>query len=158
MSGARRFSKVSPAVWGSQRFMGLPSSDEKLLYLYFLTSEHMTSAGAYRIKEGYAIADLGWTAPQYRKARVALVEAELIAYDEGHETVYVLRWFTHNPPQNEKHAKGTQRLIGELDSEIIQAKVMEDFEAVEELRAPSSLNLGASPTLRAQLTSVNGRR
>ena len=93
----KRFSKVSPAVWRSRRFTSLPDSDAKLLYLYFVTSEHQTSIGAYVIPTGYAIADLAWDAPRYENARTALVAADLIAFDDDTSTVYVLRWFKHSP-------------------------------------------------------------
>ena len=55
---SKRFTKVHPAIWRSQRFMGLASNDAKLLHLYFLTSEHQNSAGAYVIPDGYVAADL----------------------------------------------------------------------------------------------------
>lgn len=152
----RLFSKVSPAVWRSKRFLALPTSDAKLAYLFMLTNEHVTSAGAYRLKEGYAVSDLGWDIPRYREALAHLVAAKLIAHDEGTSEVYVQRWFKHNPPQNDKHAQGCQRMILELDSEVIAELAMADFEEAEQRRlAPISK---ASPALRASLQAVNGGR
>lgn len=130
MSG--RFSKVhGRALWRSKRFLGLSDSDAKLLLFYFMTSEHQTSAGAYAIPDGYAVADLGWELKRYHKARAQLVEAELIAFDEETDTVYVERWFKHNPAQNIKHAIGIRRQIEELESEVIAAKVQTDFDATD---------------------------
>ena len=132
----KRFSKVSPAVWRSRRFMSIPDSDAKLLYLYFVTSEHQTSIGAYVIPTGYAIADLAWDASRYEGARAALVDAELIAFDDETSIVYVERWFKHSPPMNESHAQGCQRLISELESYGIAEKVQADFDEADRNRNP----------------------
>ena len=150
---SRQFSKVSPAVWGSKRFVTLPTTEAKLLYLYFLSNEHNNSAGAYRVREGYALADLGWQREVYRQCVANLVEAELVAYDDEAEEVYVLRWFKHNPPQNEKHAQGCKRIIFELDSQRIAELAMLDFEDVEGRRNPLATpqQTPVSSALRSQL-------
>jgi len=146
----RLFSKVSPAVWGSSRFMGLPTNEAKLLYLYLLTNEHLNSAGAYRLKEGYALADLGWQQADYRKAMAMLVGNELIAFDDCTNEVYLLRWFKHNPPQNEKHSLGCQRILGQLDSESISALALADFQNAETKRLTSSGKVSHSLMNRLQ--------
>lgn len=100
MSG-REWSKVAPNVWESGRFVGLTDSDAKLLLLYFMSNSHQNSSGCYRIPDGYAVADLGWSLDQYRSARNLLVEAELITFDPATSEVFVDRWFKHNPPTNQ---------------------------------------------------------
>lgn len=149
----KRFSKVSPAVWRSRRFTSLPDSDAKLLYLYFVTSEHQTSIGAYVIPTGYAIADLAWDAPRYENARTALVAADLIAFDDDTSTVYVLRWFKHSPPMNDKHARGCRRLIEELEAADIAMMVQVDFDDADTNRnpIPSQRNGNVSPALMESL-------
>ena len=61
---AREFSKVSPAVWRSKRFLGL-SDRGKIGYLYMLSNAHVTSAGVYELPPGYACSDLQWTPEEY---------------------------------------------------------------------------------------------
>lgn len=133
---SKRFTKVHPAVWRSQRFAGLASSDAKLLHFYFMTSEHQNSSGACIIPDGYVAADLGWSLPAYRKARDELIAAGLIAFDVATTTAYVERWFKHNPPMNTKHAQGCQRLIGEIESETLMLKVQGDFDEANRSRNP----------------------
>ena len=48
----REFSKVSPAVWQSERFHSLPSDDGRYVHLYLLTNDHQNSAGCYRLPDG----------------------------------------------------------------------------------------------------------
>ena len=129
-----KFSKVSPAVWWSKRFRALPTSDAKLLYFYFLSGERQNSAGCFQARDGHVLADMNWTAEVYEAGRQALVDADLIAFDEATETVYVRRWFKHCPPMNDKHALGTRRLIEELDSDEIREMVEADFEEAEAQR------------------------
>jgi hypothetical protein len=126
MSG-REWSKVSPALWRSPRFLGLQGSDERLLLVYYMTGDHMNSSGCYRLPDGYAIADLGWTLERYRTSRDLLVSAGLISFDQSTEEVFVNRWFKHNPPTNAKHAKGARRLINKIDSDDLRLMAEAEF-------------------------------
>lgn len=116
----RDFSKISPALWHSQRFNTLPSDDGRYLYLYFLTCEHQNSAGCYRISDGYACDDLQWSQERYLNARSQLITADLIAFDNDCRVVMICRWFKHNPPMNEKHLIGIERVLEKLPSATIQ--------------------------------------
>lgn len=131
---AKRFSKVSAAVWRSARFRGLPTDAAKLLYHYYLSCEHQNLIGAYRIPDGYALDDLGWTAKVYTDARKALVAAGLIAFDDETSTLYVERWFKHSPPMNASHAEGCFRRAAELESPEIAEKVLADLAEAEDKR------------------------
>lgn len=126
MSG-REWSKVSPEVWCSPRFLDLKSSDARLLLLYFMSNSHQNSSGCYRIPDGYAVADLGWSMEQYRKARADLVSASLISFDAGTFEVFVDRWFKHNPPTNKSHATGAMRLISKIASDQLREKAEAEF-------------------------------
>lgn len=122
----REYSKVSPKLWRSKRFRNLASDDARLLYLFLLTCEHQTSAGCFRLPDAYAAADLGWNADRMEGARVPLI-AEMIAHDAETEEYFVRRWFNHNPPTNQKHLKGVQRLISELDSDHVRETAEEEL-------------------------------
>lgn len=130
MSG-REFSKVSPAMWRSARFAGL-SDKGKVAYCYYLTNTHVTSAGCYILPDGYACADLNWSLTEYRQARDECREAGLIDY-EG-DTVFIERWFKHNPPMNENHAKGTIKLIASIEPDRLREKTEAAFSLANEQR------------------------
>jgi hypothetical protein len=121
----RDYTKISPAVWHSDRFNNLPSDDGRYLYLYLLTNEHQTSAGCYRLPDGYACEDLRWQAERYRAARAELVEADLIQFDASTHVVRICRWFKHNPPMNEDHFTGIVRLLERLPSELLAAQAQD---------------------------------
>ncbi|SFZ84491.1 hypothetical protein SAMN02983003_2040 [Devosia enhydra] len=129
MSSSRQFSKVSPLVWHSKRFRSL-DSDGQLLFLYFLTCEHQTSAGTFRIPDGYAIADLAWELPRYLEVRQRVKAAGLIDCDEDENFVQVMGWFKFNPPTNEKHAQGTLRLLQGISSPRLREASLTAFENV----------------------------
>lgn len=150
---ARKFTPVSPAIWRPGRFMSLASSDAKLLHFYLMTNEHQNSAGAYRLPDGYACADLGWTPEKYRQYRAELVEACLIDFDDATSTVYIEQWFKHSPPQNDKHALGTRRMIEAIDSDAIREKVEAEFEEAES-RRQAERNPIDGPSPRSNLTST----
>ncbi len=130
----RDFSKISPSVWRSSRFKDLASDDGRYLYLYYLTCEHQTSAGAYRLPDGYACDDLNWTLERYQAAREALQVADLIAFDDDTSVVMIRRWFKHNPPMSESHLLGIERVIERLESfsimEAVTLNLNEAWDAV----------------------------
>ena len=123
MSSERAFNKVAPAIWRSQRFMAL-SAKGKVLHLYLLTNAHVTSAGCYELPDGYACADLGWSADEYGAARDEVQRAGLIDMDEHRPIILIERWFRHNPPMNDKHAKGTLRFIEAIESDRLRERAL----------------------------------
>jgi hypothetical protein len=123
----REFSKISPSVWRSARFTSLPSDDARYLYLYLLSCEHQSSAGAYRLPEGYASVDLNWTTERYSVALASLVAADLVVHDASASVVMIRRWFKHNPPMSESHLTGIERVIERLESADIADAVTLDL-------------------------------
>lgn len=117
----RDFSKVSPSLWHSERFIGLASDDARYTYLYLLTSEHQTSAGCYRLPDAYAAADLRWPVERYEQARSELVKAGLIRFDAAASVLMITRWFRFNPPMNPKHHQGIRHILERLPSQAICA-------------------------------------
>ncbi|WP_185982840.1 hypothetical protein [Aureimonas mangrovi] len=122
----REFTKVSPNLWRSRRFIGLTDAG-KVLYAYLLTCEHQNSTGCFRLPDGYACADLQWLSEKYAGARDELVEADLIAIDLELSLIFVRRWFKHSPPMNPKHAQGTVKQISEIESDSIREIVEQEF-------------------------------
>lgn len=137
------YSKVSRALWQSQRFNALGGADDKLLYLYFLTCPHQTSAGCYRLPDGYALSDLGWTLDAYQARRAAVVAADLIAFDAETSEVYIEQWLRHSPPTNNKHAQGIRKVIECIDSDVLREKAEADFNvALDAYRSQNPLGKG----------------
>ena len=142
----REFSKISPAVWGSERFNNLESDEARYLYLFLLTCEHQTSAGVFRLKDAYATADLRWPMERYLAARKLLVEADLVKFDLTSGYVLITRWFKHNPPMNESHLKGVARVIHKMPCEQLKQEALGALqEAHEALRVAKALAEGKMP-------------
>lgn len=123
---AQDFTKVSPAVWRSKRFLALDDAG-KVLYLYSLTCEHQNSTGCFRLPDAYASADLEWTVEKYRQYRDGLVAADLLAVDVEHSMIYVCRWFKHCPPTNNSHSVGIMKQIARIDSDVLRERVEAEF-------------------------------
>ena len=128
----RGYSKISPALWDSERFNALPSDDGRYLYLYLLTSRHQTSAGAYRLPDGYAATDLRWTPERYARARELLVQADLIRFEAQSSVVMITRWFKHNPPMNDSHLKSIEGELERLPSPRLAEAAHSDLELIQE--------------------------
>ncbi|HUQ35687.1 MAG TPA: hypothetical protein VM144_04855 [Aestuariivirga sp.] len=128
----RGFSKISPELWDSERFNTLPSDDGRYLYLYLLTCSHQTSAGAYKLPDGYAATDLRWTPERYFIAREVLVGADLIRFDPQTSVVLITRWFKHNPPMNADHLKSIEGELERLSSPTLAQEAHSDLLMIQE--------------------------
>lgn len=138
--------------------MSLPTTEAKLLYVYFLTCEHNNSAGCYRLPDGYACADLGWSAETYQAERDRLVKVELIDFDPETSTVFIERWFKHNVPATTNHRKGTQRIIENIECDRLREKAEDAFIAVTETAERESPSHNPFPDRLTSTGFMNGRR
>ena len=125
----RDFSKVSPTVWRSKKFRGLPSLEARHVYLYLLTCPHANSAGCFDIHPLYAAADIGITEEQFREAIDTLSKAGLIEWDAEENTVLIGNWVEFNGPQNQKHALGILSQLAQVSSDTLRAKAFQELRA-----------------------------
>jgi hypothetical protein len=128
----RDFSKVSPAVWESDRFWSLPNDSDRLCYHYVITNAHINSGGCYKLPSGYAAHDLRRPVEQFEASRGALIAAGLIEYDEKTRELYVLRWFRHNAPTTLNHFTGAMRQIERIESPTLRQKASDEATAAWE--------------------------
>ena len=122
----RQFHKISPPVWRSKRFRSL-TEDGRLLWFYFATSPHQTSAGCCRVPSAYGEADLGWSRDRFQTNRDLLIGADMITHDDETDESFVRRWFQHAPPTNAKHAAGIASIIASLDSDVVREQAEAEF-------------------------------
>jgi hypothetical protein len=141
----REFSKVSPKVWRDKKFRNLTSIDAQLAFLFFLTCDHQNSAGSYRVPDGYAAEDLGWTIPRYVEARNLVVNAGLVVFDIDTAELFISGWFDTNPSMNPKHARSIRGAIAKIESDMIREAAEDDFQRSEEAKeARNSKSDGAN--------------
>lgn len=130
----REYTKVSPLIWRDKRFLGLASSDARLLYLYYLAGEHQNPSGCFRIPDSYASSDLQWELDRYRAARAEVTESGLVLFDPETAEVYIADWYETNPVTNSKHYMGALRNVVNIDSDMIRQVVEPAIQASEDLR------------------------
>lgn len=118
---------VQRSVWRSERFISLQEDRDRLLFFYFMTCPHQTNVGCYRLPDGYACSDLGFTLDDYRASRGRLVDSGLIDHDPDTEEIYVDRWLHKCPPTNAKHAAGIEKFIYGIESDRLRERVEQAF-------------------------------
>lgn len=122
----REFNKINPSLWGSQKFRKL-SQEDKMIYLYFLTSPHSNSAGCYRCPIGYMMSDLGIDEKGLRKGIERVCHTLLISFNIGEEMVFLGQWFRFNPPANPNHAKKVLEDIKALSDCDVKFVCLQEF-------------------------------
>jgi len=141
-----KFSMVSRSIWRSARFKRVNSDKGKLAFFYFLACEHQNGLGCYRLPDGYAIDDLGWTPEEYREAKAECEHAQLIQYDTGTQELLIEKWLENNPAQNRKHLTGMAKSATHIESIEFQRIINEHLLEMNE-KLPSSDNNPARPGL-----------
>nr|WP_272950908.1 DUF935 family protein [Agrobacterium vitis] len=123
----RSFTKILPTMFDDKRWLQLDWT-ARTVYFYLLGGKHQTSAGAYKLPDLYAAADLHCDLKEYVKAREAITAVGLILYDVDTNELYLTDWFAENGITNEKHAVGTQRCIMQISSNMIRDAADADFQ------------------------------
>ncbi len=141
----RDFNKVSPILWQSTRFQGLPSDDGRFLFLYLLTCPHNNSAGCYWLPDGYACHDLRWDQDRYDAALQSLIEAGIVDHDSENQVVLIERWFRHNPSMNRSHYKGIIGQLEKVPSDRLCTKAFAALEAAENGTDARKIDGGTRP-------------
>lgn len=123
----RDFCKVSPTVWRSKKFRGLPNMECRHVYLYLLTCPHANASGCFDIHPLYAAADTGLSEEQFRNCINTLSNAGLVEWDDAENTVLIGNWVEFNGPQNPKHALGILSQLAQASSEELRSKAFQEL-------------------------------
>ena len=95
----RRYRRVSTCIWNDRRFREL-SIGGKLLFLYFLTTQFLTSLGAMRGSLEGVAAELGLALPKLGAYFREIEDRHMVQYDKAAGFVVLPNFLKHNPPEN----------------------------------------------------------
>ena len=126
----RSYAKLSPTIWSSDKFNALPSDDAKLAFIYLLSSPHSNSAGAYRLLDQYACADLQWPTDRYQKAKAEVIAAGMASFDVSTSTVLIEKWWNFNKPANEKHRRQIEAELARIPSPALKEKAIAEYHGI----------------------------
>jgi hypothetical protein len=113
MSQESRYSKVFVKIWHSKDFRML-SEEGKMLFLYLLTSPHRNMGGFYYLPLPYLCFDVGLDERRVSKAFEELTDKDMAQYDYDTQVVFIKKWFSYNPIENENQAKGLNKQLAEI--------------------------------------------
>ncbi|HQR20069.1 MAG TPA: hypothetical protein PKV98_04340 [Burkholderiaceae bacterium] len=131
----RDFAKVGTSFWTSIAIQGL-SDDGKLLALYLITSPHSTSAGVYRLPDGYVTGDLGWTSQRVAKGFQELSEKGFATRCDATFWVFIHKHFQHNAIENPNQAKHVLKILRDVPREATVIPLIVEAVATHEEQFP----------------------
>lgn len=97
--------RMSPKFWQDPKVRRW-SDQEKLLAQYLMTCSHRTTEGLFWLPKQYAAVDLGWSFEGVSKGFQRLISDGFIAYDDGSETILLLKALRYQAPAGEKQLQG----------------------------------------------------
>jgi hypothetical protein len=109
----RTYGKLHTAFWASKDIQVL-SCDEKLLAAYLLTSQHTTITGAFRLPDGYVMADLQWPNDKVEASFKSLEENGFLVRDKISGWVFINKYLLWNEIENPNQAKAVRRLMEQM--------------------------------------------
>lgn len=108
-----RYANIHSGIWTDQKIPNL-SLEERLYFIYLLTSPHSNMIGFYRLPLMYACYDMRVDEKQIKKWNDSLIKAEMIAYEYATDMVLILNYLKYNPILNIKQAKGALNQVKNL--------------------------------------------
>lgn len=146
---------VSPRVWRSRRFKSL-SKNAQLLFLYLVTSEHQTMAGAYRLLPEYGAADLRWSIEEFSSTLEEVQTSGLVLYDHETTEVMIEGWFKFHPPTGKMTTKGISNSLEKIDSEELYEAGMRAFEDALQEQIEKNTQQQPTPHPNSSSAKANG--
>lgn len=95
-----RYARISTRFWNDSTL----GNNERLLFLYVVTSPHSNSIGFYVLPKLYIMHDLGWSRQRLAKPFNKLLGVGFIKYCDKTSTVLIPDFLKHNPIQNKNQA------------------------------------------------------
>lgn len=106
----RDYGKVFSRIWESADFRAM-TEDGRALALYLLTCPHGTSAGVFRMPDGYACEDLQWTVERVAQGFRNLAANGFATRCEATKWVWIHKYLEWNPPENPNQLKGVRKVV-----------------------------------------------
>lgn len=105
----RDYGKVYSTFWSSPT-TGALSLEAKTLALYLMTCPHSTITGVFRMPDGYASEDLGWTPERVAEGFAELLRKGFANRCETTKWVWVIKHLKWNPPDNPNQRKAAAKV------------------------------------------------
>ena len=126
-----RYQKIHCQIWHDEKFKHL-SSEAQRLFLYLMSSPHSNSIGLYVIHKMYIAADLNIDIKDIQKLLEKpleeLIDAKRVIYDERASLLMIVNHLKHNKIENEKQAKGAEKVVKTLPKSDIYEEVIKNLD------------------------------
>lgn len=112
----REYGKVHTTFWSSPTIRAL-SEDGRTLAFYLLTSPHSTSAGVFRLPDGYVCEDLQWSSERVSEGFRELFAKGFANRCGTTKWVWIVKHFDWNPPENPNQRKAAAKIAQSIPDE-----------------------------------------
>jgi hypothetical protein len=112
----RDYGKVYATFWTSSTTSNM-TDDAKMLALYLMTCSHATIAGVFRVPDGYATADMGWTAERVQQGFSELVAKGFANRCGTTNWVWIREHLKWNRPENPNQCKSAAKIAQSVPDE-----------------------------------------
>lgn len=126
---APRYRKVSPRIWGDEKFVSL-GEGEKLLALYILTSDQTNRIGCFRFSPGKAAEDLGCSANTLGNRFETVCQTLGWKFSEKVKILLLPTWFEYNPPHNPNQVQGWSSDFSDLPDDPLKWQCFQELRTV----------------------------
>ena len=104
------------------------STDERLLFLYFLTNSHTNMCGCYEISMKQVSFETGLSDGRVGTAIKSLADVDqILAYSEATKEILIVNWYKYNWNCSSKLRTGIRREIGMVKSDYYKAYLLARF-------------------------------
>ena len=120
------YSRIYSQVWADKKFLGL-SSDERVMFIYFLSAPASNMAGYYWLPMMYALNDLQWGERRFKAALGRLESLDMVHYDEANSVLFVKNFMRHNVIKSAPQVIGALNAVMSVPASPLIHKFMESW-------------------------------
>jgi hypothetical protein len=105
-----RYTRIATQFWNDSPL----NDNEKLLFLYILTSPHSNTIGFYVLPRLYIMHDLKWSRQRLAKPFNTLLRMGLVKYCDKTSVTLIPNFLKHNPIQNKNQAVAAAKALRKI--------------------------------------------
>lgn len=108
-----RYRKIDTRIWNDKKFNSL-TDDAKLVFMYFLSHQHLTYIGAMRATAPGLACEMRWDAGRFKLAFDQITSLNMAKYDESCSFLWLPNFIKYNRPESPNVVKSWDQLLDYL--------------------------------------------
>lgn len=130
-------SQLSTSFWTDEKVRDEFTPEDRLFYVYLLTSPQATITGCYPVSFAQMVIDTGLSRETVQKLLTRFEEVHgVLWYNNENKEVLILNWGRYNWTDSDDFRKGVEKAVAEIKTDGFRAYVLDKLGTITPAPAP----------------------